>query len=256
MKQRTRFFGVVTVAISLGLLVSTVPQAVGGPGSGGGYRGGSSGGTSGGYRGGSMGGTSGGYRGGSSSGYHGGYSGGYRGGYNGNYYGGYRGGYYGGYYGGYRGGYYGGYRGGYYCGNSHYYGGWYPWAFSFSYGYASSPYYYAAPAYYYPAQPAYYPAQVAYSSPPSSTVVYSSPAPESTQAVQSSRLVPASNQGQPVGVVDVKALAKGGIGEDVIISQIRNSQAVFHLTTAEIIDLKNSGVSDKVIDFMINTPNH
>ena len=57
-----------------------------------------------------------------------------------------------------------------------------------------------------------------------------------------------------MAVADIKALAKGGIGEVVILSQIRNSQSVFHLTTAEIIDLKNSGVSEKVIDFMINTP--
>ena len=35
---------------------------------------------------------------------------------------------------------------------------------------------------------------------------------------------------------------------------VRNAQALYHLTTAEIIDLKNSGVSEKVIDFMINTP--
>lgn len=56
-----------------------------------------------------------------------------------------------------------------------------------------------------------------------------------------------------MGVSDVKALAKAGISDEVILSQIRNSQAVYHLTTAEIIDLKESGVSEKVIDFMINT---
>ena len=45
------------------------------------------------------------------------------------------------------------------------------------------------------------------------------------------------------------------INEDVIINQISISHAVFHLSTADIIDLRDSGVSDKVIDFMINTPN-
>ena len=59
-----------------------------------------------------------------------------------------------------------------------------------------------------------------------------------------------------MSAADVKALAKGGMSEEVIISQIRTSHAVFHLTTAEILDLKQSGVSDKIIDFMINTPNH
>ncbi len=61
-------------------------------------------------------------------------------------------------------------------------------------------------------------------------------------------------QGQPVGVADVKMLAKSGVSDDVILSQIRNSHAVYHLGTAEILDLKDAGVSQKVIDFMINTP--
>ena len=60
-------------------------------------------------------------------------------------------------------------------------------------------------------------------------------------------------QGQPLATADVKALAKAGISDDVIISQIRNSHSVYHLSTAEIIDLKDAGVSPKVIDFMINT---
>jgi hypothetical protein len=61
-------------------------------------------------------------------------------------------------------------------------------------------------------------------------------------------------QGQPLMVADVKALAKAGVSDDVIISQIRNSHTVYRLSTAEIVDLKSSGVNEKVIDFMINTP--
>jgi outer membrane lipoprotein SlyB len=60
--------------------------------------------------------------------------------------------------------------------------------------------------------------------------------------------------GQPLSVPDVKALAKAGITEDVIISQIANSHTVYHLSSADIIDLRDSGVTDKVINFMINTP--
>ena len=62
------------------------------------------------------------------------------------------------------------------------------------------------------------------------------------------------DQGQPLGVADVKALAGAGISDDVIISQIRNSRTVYHLSAADIIDLRNAGVSNQVIDFMINTP--
>ena len=61
-------------------------------------------------------------------------------------------------------------------------------------------------------------------------------------------------QGQPLTVSDVRALAQAGISDDLVISQIRNSRTVYHLTTADIIALKNAGVSERVIDFMINTP--
>ena len=62
------------------------------------------------------------------------------------------------------------------------------------------------------------------------------------------------DQGSPLSVADVKALAKAGISEDVIVSQIKSSRTVFHLTAADIIDLRDAGVSDKVVNYMINTP--
>jgi len=61
-------------------------------------------------------------------------------------------------------------------------------------------------------------------------------------------------QGQPLEVADVKALAQANVSDDLIISQIHNSRTVYHLGTAQIVELKNAGVSDRVIDFMINTP--
>ena len=61
-------------------------------------------------------------------------------------------------------------------------------------------------------------------------------------------------QGQPLGVADIKAMARAGVADDVIISQIIGSHTVFHLSAAEIIDLHNSGVSDRVVNYMINTP--
>jgi hypothetical protein len=60
-------------------------------------------------------------------------------------------------------------------------------------------------------------------------------------------------QSPPPSVADIKILAKGGVSEEVILSQIRNSHAAYRLSTADILDLKDSGVSEKVIDFMINT---
>ena len=61
-------------------------------------------------------------------------------------------------------------------------------------------------------------------------------------------------QGQPLGLEDVKALAKAGVGDDLIVNQIAATRTVYRLSTAQIIDLKNAGVSSKVIDFMISTP--
>src|SRR5579859_1353997 len=59
---------------------------------------------------------------------------------------------------------------------------------------------------------------------------------------------------QPMSLADVKMLAKSGVSDEVILSQIRNSHTVYRLSAADILDLKDSGVSEKVIDFMINTP--
>lgn len=62
-------------------------------------------------------------------------------------------------------------------------------------------------------------------------------------------------QGQPLAVADVKAMASSQVGDEVIISQIQSTHSVYHLSAADIIDLKNSGVSEKLIQYMINTPN-
>ncbi len=178
--------------------------------------------------------------------------------------------------GGFGGGFRGGFGGGFHGRNWGWgWGGWYPWGFS--YVYAPPPYYYYD-SYYYDPPVAYYPPPVAYSSQPAAAYTSAPPAPvaESSQrpvvdrplsptAVDREATPPAptpqnpppiqrSDQGQSIGsVADVKALVNVGLSDEVILSQIRNSQAVYHLTTAEIIDLKNSGVSEKVIDFMINT---
>ena len=62
-------------------------------------------------------------------------------------------------------------------------------------------------------------------------------------------------QGEPLAIADVKALAQAGVSDDIIIAQIRNSHAVYHLSATEIIDLHNAGVSNRVINAMMNTAN-
>ena len=60
-------------------------------------------------------------------------------------------------------------------------------------------------------------------------------------------------QGEPLGIADVKNMAHAGVGDDVIISQIQGTHTVFHLSAADIVDLHNSGVSDRVVNTMIST---
>jgi outer membrane lipoprotein SlyB len=70
-------------------------------------------------------------------------------------------------------------------------------------------------------------------------------APQTLQRIEES---------QPMTVADIVSMAHAGVGDDLIISQIRNSRTVYRLKTADIIELKRDGVSERVIDFMINTP--
>ena len=62
-------------------------------------------------------------------------------------------------------------------------------------------------------------------------------------------------EGRPLDLNDVKELTRAGVGDDLIISDIRSSHAVFHLSTADIVSLKQAGVSERVIDELMRTPN-
>ncbi len=61
------------------------------------------------------------------------------------------------------------------------------------------------------------------------------------------------DQGQPLAVADVKAMVKAKVSDEVIMSQIRNTRTVYRLSAPDIIDLHESGVSQKLTEYMINT---
>lgn len=61
------------------------------------------------------------------------------------------------------------------------------------------------------------------------------------------------DRGEQLSLNDIKEMSRNGLRDDVIINQIKATNSHFYLTTADIIDLKDSGVSQKVIDFMIRT---
>jgi len=72
---------------------------------------------------------------------------------------------------------------------------------------------------------------------------------------QSPRTLKKIDRNEQLSVDDVKKMSKAGLSDNVIISQIQSTNSVFYLSTADIIDLKNSGVSQRVIDYMIQTGN-
>ena len=53
-------------------------------------------------------------------------------------------------------------------------------------------------------------------------------------------------------MADIKDLAKAEVADDIVISQINNTRSIFSLTAQAIIELKNAGVSEKVIAYMMN----
>lgn len=58
---------------------------------------------------------------------------------------------------------------------------------------------------------------------------------------------------EQLSIYDVEAMAKNGLSDDVIIEQIKNTKSVFYLTSDQIIELKQAGVSEKVIQYMMKT---
>ncbi len=60
-------------------------------------------------------------------------------------------------------------------------------------------------------------------------------------------------RGQRLSLNDIKAMSQAGIADPVITTQIGCTGSIFYLTSSDIIDLKNSGVSQQVIDTMIQT---
>jgi len=52
---------------------------------------------------------------------------------------------------------------------------------------------------------------------------------------------------------DIKAMTRSGVQEEIIISQIQAHRAVYQLDANAILELKDAGVSEKVITCMINS---
>lgn len=66
--------------------------------------------------------------------------------------------------------------------------------------------------------------------------------------------VPAPTAAAPLstGAAEVDKLIKSGIGDDVILSYVGQSQTYFGLSASDLVTLKNDGVSAKVVTAMLN----
>ena len=75
---------------------------------------------------------------------------------------------------------------------------------------------------------------------------------ETQTKMQPSQTSPVAPQEQNLSLAEIKALAKAEVADDIVISEINNTRSTFSLTAQAIIDLKNAGVSEKVIAYMMN----
>ena len=56
------------------------------------------------------------------------------------------------------------------------------------------------------------------------------------------------------GVAQILQLTRAGIGDDTIIAYVRKSGKSYNLDAKQIIYLRQQGISEKVINFMLNQP--
>lgn len=61
------------------------------------------------------------------------------------------------------------------------------------------------------------------------------------------------DRGEQLSTEDVKKMSESGITDDKIIQTIHSSGSVYHLSSSDVAELKSAGVSQKVIDYMLQT---
>jgi surface antigen len=69
----------------------------------------------------------------------------------------------------------------------------------------------------------------------------------------SPRTVERMDHQEPLGINDVIKLSQGGVSDETIIRYMKRTQTTYNLSQAQINRLKEAGVSQRVINYMINT---
>lgn len=57
-----------------------------------------------------------------------------------------------------------------------------------------------------------------------------------------------------LSLAQVKEMSARGVSDETILSALRASRAVYHLTSKDVLDLQESKVSPAVVDYLLSTP--
>ncbi|NGX56768.1 MAG: hypothetical protein K1060chlam5_01014 [Candidatus Anoxychlamydiales bacterium] len=69
----------------------------------------------------------------------------------------------------------------------------------------------------------------------------------------SPRTVERMDKGEPLTVGDIIKLSQGGINDDTIIQYVSDTRTTYNLTQAQINRMQEAGVSQRVINYMVDT---
>ena len=61
-------------------------------------------------------------------------------------------------------------------------------------------------------------------------------------------------RGARLSLTDLEELGSRGVPEDVIIAHLQRSNDAYRLTTAEVLRLREAGITDRIIDYLLTSP--
>jgi hypothetical protein len=74
-----------------------------------------------------------------------------------------------------------------------------------------------------------------------------------TMQRESPRTMNKIDRGEQLSMRDIEKMSQAGISDDKIIGAIHSTGSVYHLSARDVQELKDYGVSQRVIDFMLQT---
>jgi hypothetical protein len=60
--------------------------------------------------------------------------------------------------------------------------------------------------------------------------------------------------GDDLSLYDIKALTRAGVSDGVILRYLRNRATVYTLNSSDVASLRKAGVSQSIVDYMLQTP--